>query len=207
MARTKQAGTAAAGIDHNARYIKQLETELALLRAGKQPDDEISPTKYVRVMSLCPYGLNLSTKPLGQGKIFRFDHFGQVKRLLYSDLSEVLETNQYFHETGHFIILDEKVVRLSGYEDLYAKIMTKETIEAVLTGTPEALALFEVAGKEQKDNVVSIIIERLVADPNSMDLNIVDKISRISGVDIARKVKDAQFLFNPEKEEEEEPKK
>jgi hypothetical protein len=60
----------------------------------------ISQTDYIKVMSLLPYRLNLCTRERGQGKVYRFDKLFQVKKIIYSDLVDILEVNRDFMEAG-----------------------------------------------------------------------------------------------------------
>jgi len=203
----RKPSTTAAGIDHNAAYIKELEQKLAVLEAEKMesdPTEEISvaQTDYIKVMSLIPYRLNLCTKERGQGKIYRFDNFGQIKKIIYSDLVDILEVCQSFLEEGYFIILNPKVVRIHGLDEMYSKILTKENMEKILDGTDEGLALYTSANPIQQGIIVELVIQKLVKYPSKVDLNMIDKLSRLAGVNISQKAEDIKMAFsvNPEKE-------
>jgi hypothetical protein len=212
MSRTKKASPAAAGISHNAydSYIKELEEKVAMYESSSdEPKKEIviSQTDYIRVMSLLPYRLNLCTRERGQGKIYRFDTLFQIKRIIYSDLVDIMEANRQFLENGYFIILSEKVVRLHGLDDVYKNILTKEQIEKILEGTDEAVALYTSAGEKQKEVIIDLFVDKLVNTPNAVDLNLIDKLSRLSKVDISKKAKDNIEILNVRKEAAEESKK
>jgi len=204
MARTTNKTTStAAGINHNANdaYIRQLEEQLAMYQAKEEVEGEtevtISPTEYIRVMSLLSFRLNLCTKERGQGKIFKFDKFGQVKKILYTDLLDILEVNGHFLEAGYFTILNPKVIRAHGLNELFEKTLTKEKIEKILLGTDESIALYTSASESQRGIIVDMIIQKLVEDPASVDLNLADKISKISGINIAQKAEETRELLKP----------
>jgi hypothetical protein len=212
MARTKGSKNAASkssGYNAQDAYVKQLEDELAILRAKAEAksveanDDEdrdeivILQTDYIKVMSLLPYRLNLCTKEKGQGKIYRFDNLYQVKRIIYADLVDILEVNHSFLEAGFFIILNPKVVRAHGLDDIYEKILTKEQIEAIWDGTNESISLFTSATKTQQDVITEMVIQKLIDNPNGIDLNLVDKLSRLSGINLSQKAEDMRELLKP----------
>jgi hypothetical protein len=143
-------------------------------------DDElkISGDDYIKVMSLCPYVLNLTTELKGKGKIFTFQKFGEVKRILYNDLVKILEVHPHFANEGLFIIMNSKVVRRHGLDESYDNILTKENIEKILSGNQsDAVNLFKIANPKQKEMIATIIIDRMVGGLE-MDLNLVDRLSR-----------------------------
>lgn len=198
----KAAGTT---IDHNAKYIKQLEDQLAIYQANEDVGDDesykVEQTDYIKVESLLPWRLNLCTREKGQGKIYKFDRFGQVKKIIYADLVDILEVNAGFLEEGAFIILDPRVVRIHGLDEIYSKILTKEKIEKILEGSEEALSLYSTTNKRQQEIIVDLIVEKLIKDPSSLDLNMIDKLSRLSGVNISEKAENSRKLLATATEE------
>lgn len=182
--------------------IKELETQLSSLRNGG--DHEIKMTDYIRVMSLFPGHLNLSTQERGLGKVFRFENFGVTKRMLYSDLIDVLEVHQKFVDSGYLIILDPRIIRNHGLEDAYSKILTKEKIERIIAGTSDAHELFAACNQKQQQLIVSMLVEKLRDNADAVDLNMVDRISRLSGVEIAKKAKESREFFALESVQESE---
>jgi hypothetical protein len=199
MGRTKKAIPVTAKEDSYNVYVKELEAKL-LMYETKESQEEIviSQTDYIKVMSLLPYRLNLCTRERGQGKIYKFDTFGQIKKIIYSDLVDILEVCHDFLESGYFIILSPKVVRLHGFDEAYSKILTKEKIEEILNGTDEELALYSSANEKQQMVIVDLVIDKMLANPESVDLNMIDRLSRLSGVNISQKVEDTRFILKQE---------
>jgi hypothetical protein len=204
MARKPNAASEKDG-GYNA-YVKELEAKLPLYESKEDSGEEVNvaQTDYIKVMSLLNYRLNLCTREKGQGKIYKFDHFGQVKKIIYSDLVDIMEVTSDFLEAGFYIILSPKVIRIHGLDELYSKLLTKEKIELILSGTEEGLALYATAGEKQKEIIISLIIEKMVKEPGSMDLNLVDRLSRISGIPIQQKVEDTLNFIKPLTQEEKE---
>lgn len=203
MARTAKA----AGESHNAydKHVKELEDRLALYETRDvdkiEEEIKVSQTDYIKVMSLLPYQLNLCTREYGQGKVYKFEKMYQVKRIIYSDLIDILEVDARFLNEGAFIILDSRVVRINGLDETYSKILTKEKIEKILEGTDEGIALYSTANKGQQEVIVGLLVNKLIKDPTSLDMNMIDKLSRLSGVKIAERAEDSRQLLAPTTEE------
>lgn len=175
--------------------IEELENKKGITN-GKQHTEKIDSDSYISVMSLLPYPLNLSTKEGGQGNIKRFTKFGEVKRILYRDLVDIMEANPSFLNSGFYYILDPRVIRFHGLEETYSRILSKDKIEEILSANSEkALELYNSANEEQQKIIIDIMVERLVKDPKSVSLTIIDAISRASGVKIMEKVEDTQTLL------------
>lgn len=167
-------------------------------------DERIQQDDYISVMSLIPYNLNLSTKEKGQGNIKKFTKFGEVKRILYRDLVDIMEVNTKFMKAGYFYILDNRVIRQHGLDDVYSKILTKEKIEEILsTGSDNSIELYKIANEEQQKVIIGLLIEKIRENPDSVNLNMIDKISRLSGVDILEKAEDVKQLWEVMTEDKE----
>jgi hypothetical protein len=173
-----------------ARLEKALSQQTLSVSRNEYISD-VRPDEYINVMSLLDIRLTLSTLGYGKGKTFKFENFGQTKRIPYSDLVQIIENHKNFLEWGYFYILDERVVRVNGLEDIYKNILTKEKIEQVLDGKGDVVSIYKSANQNQKEIINSIIIERLTKNPNSMDLNLVDKISRIGDINLLEKSQEA----------------
>ena len=197
---------AAGNKDGYNAYVKELEAKLALYEKDEVDEGSteivVLQTDYIKIMSLLPYKLNLATREKGQGKIYKFEKFGQIKKIIYSDLVDILEVNAGFLEAGYFIILSPKVIRLNGLDEIHNKILTKEKIEKILDGTDEGLALYSSANERQQKVIIELFVDKLIADPSSLDLNMVDRLSRLSGVNITQKAEESRQLQIPVKEDE-----
>lgn len=151
---------------------------------------------YVPVMSLLSYRLNLSTKEGGQGDVKKFIKFGEVKNILYKDLVDIIEVNRTFMESGYFYILDPLVIRQHGLDEVYSKILTKEKIEEILNNinTEYCIDLYNSSNSNQQKVIVQLLIEKVKNDSGSVNLYTVDRISRLSKIDIAQKAEEEKAL-------------
>jgi len=175
--------------------LESLRKELASLKKqekdllDKEPAStgrvlDIRPDDYIKVISLCPYKLNLSTKPKGEGRIFGFDKFGEVKRIRYSDLVEILEVHNKFLEDGFFAIMDKEVVQKHGLEESYDKVLTKANIDLIIeSNESDAVTLFKGANDRQKELIVLMFVNKIVVG-EEVNLNFLDRISRVVGYSV-----------------------
>ena len=190
-----------------AEYIKELEAKnkaLAKSLESKSPVEqesepvqpqtvsqeeyvEIRPDRYVKVVSLCPNPLTLTTQINGGGKTFRFRELGEFKRILYQDLVDIMEASPTFTEHGVFYIADKDVIRRHGLDDAYAKVITKEQIETVMSGYGDtAFAIFQSANERQQSYLVDMLVKKIV-DGENVDRNFVHLVSQETGINIDAK--------------------
>jgi hypothetical protein len=154
----------------------------------------IALDEYIKVMSLCPNELNLSTRKGKGGKTFVFNKLYEVKRIMYQDLADILENHRNFVDAGFFVILNKDVIRHQGLDDAYAKILTKEKMEDILKGnSTDAVNLFKSANPEQQEVICRVMVEDIV-NGKEVDLNFVDRISRIVGYNLIERVEDIKKI-------------
>ena len=172
-------------------WTPEVENENTPPEREKIPLDE-----YIPVMSLLPYRLNLTTKEGGQGDVKRFTKFGEVKNIMYKDLVDIIEVQRSFTEAGFFYIMSPEARRKLGLDEAYSKILTKDKIDQILTSIDSELCidLYNTANPEQQRIIVQLFVEKIKADPNSVNLNVVDRISRLSKTDITQKAEESLAL-------------
>lgn len=149
-----------------------------------EDDSDIRPNKYIKVMSLNFGKLVLSTESKGQGKVFVFNKFGDVKNIVYSELANLIHHQQSFAEQGRFYVFDKQVIKNHGLVEYYEKFMTKEMIDNILNHNREEIVnLFNNTTKTQRDVIVNLLIKKIV-DGEDVDITKVDIISRLTEVNI-----------------------
>jgi len=173
------------------QQLAALQKQMGVSEEEDFEEKKIAQDDYIRIMSLVPYNLNLATRSGGQGSVKKFTKFGEVKRVLYKDLVDIMEVHRNFLEAGYFYILNPHVIRYHGLDDAYNRILTKEKIEEILdTKSEECVDLYMAANSKQQEIIIQLIIDKLKENPDSINLNVVDKISRISKVEISKKAED-----------------
>ena len=142
---------------------------------------EITPNKFIKVMSLNFGKLVLTTEARGQGKTFIFNKFGDIRNIIYTDLSNIVHNHQSFAEKGRFYIFDKNFVRNHGLSEYYNKFLNKETIDNILNyNSDEIISLFKNTTDVQRDIIVNLLIKKIV-DGEEVDVTKVDIISRLAG--------------------------
>lgn len=145
---------------------------------------KIDGREYIRVMSLSNIPLNLTTEPMGRGRVFQFAKFGEVKKIMFDDLVKIAYNHPTFLQQGRFLILDPAAVQELGYEDDYAKILTKNKIEAVLENKDGAIDLYKSANEVQKRVIHEFLIRKIRDDLASVDTALIVSIKKTSGIDL-----------------------
>lgn len=152
--------------------------------------EDIRLDRVVKVMSLFRGILNLSR---GKDKDeLRFTEFGEIKRVQYSVLLEILDRNENFYKNGLFIILDEEVVKKLGYEDL--NVLNKDQIERTIDSTcktEDAFELYKNGSDRQKSTIVDVLISN-IRDGKDVNQNLVRLIERESKIKITEKAEEAK---------------
>jgi hypothetical protein len=173
-----------------AKLKKLIKSDSTKIENNMDEDNNeisISSDTYIKVMSLTPYLLTLTTQEYGRGKKFNFEKFGDVKRIFYHDLTDIMEQHPNFLNDGYFIILNEDVVKKHGLDEVYSKILTKEKLEQILVGNQsDAVNLFKACGESQREFISNMITSKMVAG-EELDLNLLDRLSRIIGYNIAER--------------------
>jgi hypothetical protein len=148
--------------------------------------NSVQPNEYIKVMSLLDNRLNLSTRDHGLGRTYSFDEFGETQDILYSDLMEINSHHRNFLQAGYYYILDDRVIALAGKNEAYKHILTKDQIERILSNENDALSLFQKSNPKQQEVIIKFISKKIINNEN-VDYNLVDKLSKASGIDIKAK--------------------
>lgn len=172
---------------------------MLLKKSNKTPKDkldderlDIRPDAYVKIISLTDQELNISSEPRFQGKRLTFTHFGETKKILYSEFLNIKENHKNFFEQGKFYLLDDGrgIIKSLGLEELYDHILTKENMERILDSNSEAFNLFQSANPGQQKVIIDMIIKKM-RDGGIVDHNLVAEITKFSGVKIEERVEQA----------------
>jgi hypothetical protein len=151
--------------------------------------NSLSPNDMVEVVSLCYDKLNLNTKDRGEGNRYSFDYYGETKMIMLSELAQIKETQKNFARKGFFFINNTSAVRQLGLEEDYKKILGPEKINEVISNSPNAEKLFKSTNPGQQGILAKMIIAMLM-EGKSVDMNLVHKVSEISGMNINQIVAD-----------------
>ena len=208
--KTTKKATAPKAVEKTASdlRVEQLEAQLQALMerldsreettvepASSPEKKEIASTDYITVMSLVPQTLILSTSKRGDGKQKVFHSFGETMPIIYSELVDIVNTDRRFAERGYFYIMDMRAVDHLGLKTIYQNLLTKEKMEEIIDAKDDSVvALFEATNKGQQETIIDVLIEKIRDNKDAVNLNVIDRISRITGTNIVEKAEDAKFL-------------
>jgi len=188
-------------IEELTRIVRDSQEQIKRLQ--EQADDNeprarresVRQDDYIEVVSLCPNMLTMTTEAKGMGFPYTWTNFGDISQIVYSDLQLLIKNHgsglytDFFRE-GYVYINDKDVVKKSGFNEIYEKLLTfDEMSEVVKCDSEKCAKLLAGTNKTQQLHVARMVIERLI-DGEKLDLNIVDKFARISGVKI---VEEAEY--------------
>ena len=165
-------------------------------------NNKISLDELIPVVSLVDYPLNLLSN--GRSAKYRFENFGQTKQIIYQDILQIIEQYQAFMQQGYFMILDERVIGRHGLQEIQSKLLSKEKLEKILNGDASAVSIFKSSSESQKNMIIGMMTRKLSSDPKSIDLNIVDEISRIAKINIQQNAEESRVLYTKEEVQVEE---
>jgi len=179
-------------VRHDDPNISELEywKNKALELESKQNQQQyvnISPNDMIEVVSLCNDKLNLNTKDHGQGNRYSFDYFGETKNIMFSEIAQIKENQRNFARKGYFFVNNTSAVRLLGMEEDYKKILSADKIKEILANSPNSDKLLKSANVGQQGIIANMLIEMLV-EGQDIDMNLIRKVSEISGIDINQRV-------------------
>jgi hypothetical protein len=112
-----------------ALVITGLKKEIEKLQDLANENLYIDPD--IRVMNAVNNELNLSTRGMGKGKVFTFDNFGEIKKISYQDLMQIVDAHWNFTQERKFLILNSCVVRNLGLEEIYQPLLEKLGIQKI----------------------------------------------------------------------------
>jgi hypothetical protein len=174
-----------------------LKAQLKIAQNANDANEKVEPDTYVELISLCPTQLTLSTESKGRGFNFTWNHFGEVRQIVYSDLQKIIQNHGSglytdFIREGYVYINNPEVVKKSGLKDVYEKLLTKEQMEKVMAcDSEECVKLFKSTFKKQQLFICTMLISKLSSGAE-LDLNIIDQFCRISGLDIVKQAEEAK---------------
>lgn len=192
--------------DNSAKKVKELEKTIEELNAMvkllmKQGATTSTATgdRDVVFISLCNHILNLSTEPYGGGTVYTFSEFGEEQAIPFSDARKIVKNNKNFIKGGKCYIADDELVAAEHLTNDYKKILSKDSLlELLSTERNKFRSIFDSLTSEQKEIFKDIVMEKLSANQDSVDMNIVQYINNSLNVDILEDIKYGKGLLKNE---------
>lgn len=147
--------------------------------AENYDDVSIRPDKYVGVRSLTRGTLILK----GNNRIYKFSEYGEVVRIVYADIMDIVHNHIKMAREGAFYIMDDNVVSVQGLEEFYKNVLDKKALDdLILQPSKEFEKIFALLSKLQKNVVVNNIVKAIIEgqDISSTITTIVNKQCGVS---------------------------
>jgi hypothetical protein len=175
-----------AKVDKLEELVRKLESQL-----DDSDIENIKGNYSVRVVSLLPHKIVLCTST--GGRVYKFEKFGEIKRIPYSDFEQVLDFNIRFFRAGFCAVLDEKIIKRYSLEALYDRVLSKESMEEVLSGDGISLAvdLYRSAKPYQRETLESMLIAKMV-NGDRVPAELIFDLQKISGIDFLQKAEEGR---------------
>lgn len=144
-------------------------------------------TRKTKVTSLNYGELSLYAPTRG---FVRFSKFGETLTLSYEQLCDYVNNCRTAAEEGRFYISDQQMVDELDLTEHYKKIINVDVINAILSGELSEDKYDGILGavtQAQKESISNIFIDK-VYKREFVDLNKIDKLSKVLGIDIIKKV-------------------
>jgi len=178
--------------------IKSLRSKLAEKDDAKL-NEKLDGFEYVPVISLYKYTLNLTTEAYGRGTKYTFLKFGDVKNIMFNDLSKIVNVIPSFFEKGYVYIASPKTVHQLGFDDMYKNILNKQAMEKAIEGKADAVMIYNTANRYQKEVIRDFLISKIRDNPESVDMGLLVAFERDAGIKLIELAEQSKDLLIPQK--------
>lgn len=179
-----------AQLKEQQKQIDQLMAMLSAQNVAVEPEtkpvvkevDDIGSDDEVLVISLVPNKLNI----LGEHDqvLFSFNGMYDEQYVDYASLRETVRTHREMALNGRYYIADNRAIEKLKLKNAYRNILKPEQFEDILKNNINTAAeLYKVAPAGQQKVIINIIKEKR-AKGVAMDMNMLHKLSEISGTDL-----------------------
>ena len=128
-------------------------------------------TRTIKVISLLPNVYNLSTQPLGKGKLYQFKSFGDSHMIKFGDMQDILALYLNQFEKGYAVLTNKQDYEDLGIGYIFDEVMSKEKVEKLVKlenqNSVDAILNME---EDMQDKIIGIIANK-IADGYSYDYN------------------------------------
>lgn len=175
-----------------AEMLKQMQEQMAKMQAQisaptqlvvAQTDKGLSGKK-IKCINMMNNPLNVSTEEFGQGRVYSFDKYGDIRLIKFDDLADIVANYPNTIEKGLMLIANKEAVAELGLEEDYGDIVTKDAMDELVYLRRESdVDLFICMSQELQKSTATRIAELLNAN-EAMDFNYLRKIKDVTGFDI-----------------------
>lgn len=145
--------------------------------------NDIDADTTIPVVSLTTGTLVVSTLGNGLGTAYRFENFGEVQDIPFSDLKDIVKNKPNFAREGAYYIDDKNAVKKLRLERQYQNILSEDDIKRFFKSTADnAVKIYNNMTPMQKHQIVSLIEDK-IQKKESIDANILVSIGKLANKD------------------------
>lgn len=169
--------------------IKELESELLELKemmsnllktSSVQPKTYSESLEYIPIVSQTAGELILTTLGRGQGRVYRMSKFGEIIKVPFNDLKDIVMNNREMTDKGYFYILDNQAVSELYLDATYENLInTDEIVNIFNKDTNKIIEIYTTANEHQQHTIETLIRDKILNN-ESVDANLVNKIENIT---------------------------
>jgi hypothetical protein len=172
--------------------LTQENTQLKAKANSQIEANDIDADTTIPVVSLTTGTLVVSTLGNGLGTVYRFENFGEVQDIPFSDLKDIVKNKPNFAREGAYYIDDENAVKKLRLERQYQNILSEDDIKRFFKGTADnAVKIYNNMTPMQKHQIVSLIEDK-IQKKESIDANILVSIGKLANKDFLYRDVDAE---------------
>lgn len=171
-------------LEEMQKQINELKSEnQALKNDTEETEEELNGDTEIEVISQFVGKLALSTDGNGMGTVYRFEKFGDVQDIPFSDLKDIVKNKPKFAKEGLYYIANKEAVKKLRLTKDYEHIVNNDIFAHILDENSDVvIRAYKNAPKLQKEQIVSMIDDRL-AKNQEVDGNVIVKIGKLCGRD------------------------
>lgn len=161
-----------------AQLQSQINSQSQVVQPQVVIQQQSNATRTVKVISLIDNTYIMSTKPLGQGTVYRFDKYGDFKNVKFQDLQDILAINSKQFENGMAVLASKE-----DYDDLqigyiYDMVLDKDRMDDVIKLQSDTdVDIILGMSEEMQEKVYSIIADK-IANGISYDFNKIKRLEK-----------------------------
>lgn len=173
-------------LEEMQKQINALQAENKSLKENNEDTEELNGDTEIVVISQFVGRLVISTLGNGSGTVYRFEKFGDIQDIPFSDLKEIVKNKPNFAKEGLYYIANEQAVKKLRLTKDYEHIVNNDIFSHLLDEKSDVIIkAYENAPKLQREQIVAMIEERL-ANNKEVDGNVLLKIGKLCGKDFLR---------------------
>jgi hypothetical protein len=172
--------------DELSDLLLKLQAQVTMLATSGIPQQKENSLvgKKIKCINLMHNPLNVSTEPLGRGKVFEFQKYGDTKLIKFDELSDIVSSYPNTMEQGLLYIANPEAVEELGLSDEYVDVVPKDLLDTLLYLRRDMdVDVFVSLSKDMQESM-AVEIAKLINLNEEIDLNRLKRIKDATGIDI-----------------------